>query len=76
MASISDIARPADKLSIPQCASLACTGIIWSRYSLAIIPKNYSLFSVNLFVALINLGQLARAYKFQMDEKAKESSNK
>ncbi|KAL5273232.1 MPC2 family protein [Megaselia abdita] len=74
-ASLSDIARPADKLSIPQCASLACTGLIWSRYSLVIIPKNYGLFSVNLFVAIVNIGQLARAYKFQMDQKEKESAS-
>lgn len=75
-ASLSDIARPADKLSIPQCASLAATGIIWSRYSLVIIPKNYALFSVNLFVGLVNIAQLGRAYKYQMDleEKQKNAS--
>lgn len=39
------------------------TGIIWSRYSLVIIPKNYSLFSVNLFVALTQSIQVMRAIK-------------
>lgn len=73
-ASLGDIGRPADKLSIPQCASLACTGLVWSRYSLVIVPKNYGLFSVNLFVALVNFAQLIRAYKFKMEQE-KESAN-
>lgn len=41
-------------------ASLAATGLVWSRYSMVIIPKNYPLFSVNFFVALTNVGQLIR----------------
>lgn len=39
------------------------TGMIWARYSLVIIPKNYSLFAVNLFVGLTGLYQLGRIYK-------------
>jgi mitochondrial pyruvate carrier 2 len=54
-------------LSISQSASLAATGVIWSRYSLVIIPKNYGLFSVNVFVALTQIFQLYRAYAFQKD---------
>ena len=60
IASISDIARPADKISASQTAALAATGVIWSRYSMVIIPKNYNLFSVNVFVAVTNLYQLFR----------------
>ena len=41
-------------------ASLAATGLVWTRYSMVIIPKNYPLFSVNFFVALTNVGQLIR----------------
>ncbi|CAG2179424.1 unnamed protein product [Oppiella nova] len=62
IASISDIQRPADKLSAPQTGALAATGVIWSRYSLVITPKNWSLFSVNLFVAATNLYQLFRIF--------------
>ncbi|XP_026332028.1 mitochondrial pyruvate carrier 2-like isoform X2 [Hyposmocoma kahamanoa] len=65
IAGLGDINRPADKLSISQCSSLAATGLVWSRYSLVIIPKNWSLFSVNVFVAATNIYQLARAYQYQ-----------
>lgn len=61
IAGIGDLTRPAEALSIPQTLALAATGVIWSRYSLVIIPKNYSLFSVNLFVAGTQLFQLYRA---------------
>ncbi|XP_039294172.1 mitochondrial pyruvate carrier 2-like [Nilaparvata lugens] len=66
IAGIGDIySRPIEKLSIPQSSSLAVTGLIWSRYSMVIIPKNYSLLSVNAFVALINTIQLGRAFMYQ-----------
>uniref|UniRef100_A0A182K9I0 Mitochondrial pyruvate carrier n=1 Tax=Anopheles christyi TaxID=43041 RepID=A0A182K9I0_9DIPT len=62
VAGLSDLRRPADQLSISQSASLAATGIIWSRYSLVIIPKNWGLFSVNVFVAGTQVLQLYRAW--------------
>ncbi|XP_038207312.1 mitochondrial pyruvate carrier 2-like [Zerene cesonia] len=65
IAGLGDVTRPPETLSIPQCFSLAITGVIWSRYSLVIKPKNYSLFTVNLFVASINIYQLGRAYLYQ-----------
>lgn len=65
IAGLNDLRRPADQLSIGQCGSLAATGVIWSRYSLVIIPKNYGLFSVNVFVALTQIAQLYRAFTFQ-----------
>ncbi|XP_055715911.1 mitochondrial pyruvate carrier 2-like [Phlebotomus papatasi] len=71
IAGLSDLARPADQLSVAQSASLCATGIIWSRYSLVIIPKNWGLFSVNLFVALSSSVQLTRAYLFQQEQKKK-----
>lgn len=67
MAGISDMARPADRISISQSASLTATGLIWSRYSLVIIPKNWNLFSVNVFVGLTGFYQLARALKHKYD---------
>ncbi|GBN84891.1 Mitochondrial pyruvate carrier 2 [Araneus ventricosus] len=69
IAGIGDMARPADKLSPGQSTALAATGIIWSRYSMVIIPKNYSLFSVNIFVGLTGLYQLLRIYRHRQSLK-------
>lgn len=74
IAGLGDLARPANQLSIGQSASLFATGCIWSRYSLVIIPKNYGLFSVNVFVALIQLVQLSRAYQYSVAQKAAEAA--
>ncbi|KAJ8711844.1 hypothetical protein PYW08_008798 [Mythimna loreyi] len=74
IAGLGDLQRPVESLSISQSASLAATGLIWSRYSLVIIPKNYSLFAVNVFVACTSLYQLSRAYRYSRDLKAKETS--
>ncbi|KAI5705629.1 hypothetical protein M8J76_013084 [Diaphorina citri] len=69
IAGIGDLTRPAEKLSISQSSALAATGLIWSRYSLVIIPKNWSLFSVNVFVAATSIYQLTRAYLYQQEQK-------
>ncbi|XP_067012944.1 uncharacterized protein [Anabrus simplex] len=74
IAGLGDIQRPAEKLSIPQSAALSATGLIWSRYSLVIIPKNWSLFSVNVFVALTGLYSLGRAINYQYSLKNKEAA--
>ena len=66
-AGISDsIYRPVDKISPYQTASLAVSGMIWTRYSMVIIPKNYSLMAVNMLVSVTNLMQLCRfgVYRF------------
>lgn len=39
---------------------MALTGVIWSRYSLVITPKNWNLFAVNVFMAGTGLTQLYR----------------
>jgi hypothetical protein len=65
IAGIGDLARPADKLSLSQSGALAATGVIWSRYSLVITPRNVQLFSVNVFVGLTGLYQLFRIYQHQ-----------
>ncbi|XP_044765085.1 mitochondrial pyruvate carrier 2-like [Coccinella septempunctata] len=65
IAGLTDLARPAGNISILQTLALAATGIIWCRYSLVIIPKNYSLFSVNLFIAVSQCYQLYRSMKYQ-----------
>ncbi|CAD6201360.1 GSCOCG00000163001-RA-CDS [Cotesia congregata] len=71
IAGLGDLQRPADKISMSQSGALGVTGVIWTRYSLAITPKNWSLFSVNLFVAFTALYQVARAIKYQQEQKSK-----
>ncbi|VEN54012.1 unnamed protein product [Callosobruchus maculatus] len=73
IAGIADLQRPADKISVSQCGALLATGVIWSRYSLVIIPKNYSLFSVNVFVALTQCYQMYRAISYQQQLKQKSN---
>ncbi|KAI8917264.1 mitochondrial pyruvate carrier [Powellomyces hirtus] len=63
IAGLSDLQRPVEKLSVTQTVALAATGIIWSRYSLVIKPKNWALFSVNIFVGATGLYQLSRIYR-------------
>ncbi|XP_073979281.1 uncharacterized protein [Rhodnius prolixus] len=72
MAAAGDLQRPANQLSVNQTAVLAATGLIWSRYSLVVIPKNWNLFSVNVFVAITNIYQLSRAisYYYLLDSAA------
>lgn len=65
IAGLGDMTRPAEKLSPRQSGALACTGFIWSRYSLVITPKNYSLFAVNFFTGLTGSMQLARILHHQ-----------
>ncbi len=62
IAGMSDLARPASNLSAPQNVALAATGIIWSRYSLVIVPKNYNLFSVNVFLGIVGCIQCSRIW--------------
>ncbi|CAG0922855.1 unnamed protein product [Notodromas monacha] len=68
-AGLGDMARPAEKLSINQSGALTATGFIWSRYSLVITPKNWSLFAVNFFVGLTGLYQVVRIYRYNQSKK-------
>ncbi len=73
IAGLADINRPPEKISVSQTlgklslrffvllqVALTCTGLIWARYSTQIIPINYSLMTVNMFVAGTGLYQLNR----------------
>ncbi|GMH61041.1 hypothetical protein TrLO_g14673 [Triparma laevis f. longispina] len=62
IANIADLARPVEKVSTPQQLAVTATGIIWSRYSFVITPVNYTLFSVNVFMAGSGLAQLKRKW--------------
>ncbi|CAF3204560.1 unnamed protein product [Rotaria socialis] len=59
-AGFGDMLRPANKLSLNQSISLFATGATWSRYSMVIVPKNYMLFAVNIFLAFVGGQQVAR----------------
>lgn len=76
IAGIGDLSRPAEKLSLYQSSALAATGVIWARYSMVIIPKNWNLFTVNIFVAMTGLYQLARIYNYRKSLPPQESPRK
>ena len=65
-----------ESVSLRQVGALAATGFIWSRYSLVIIPKNWSLFSVNMFVGLTNMYQVVRVLIHQQNLAKEEKSQK
>lgn len=62
-ASLSDMQRPPEEVSVPQCAALAVTGCVWMRWSFVITPLNYNLALSNLFVAGTNVYQLSRVFR-------------
>ncbi|XP_056610938.1 mitochondrial pyruvate carrier 2b [Triplophysa dalaica] len=74
MAGLADMTRPADKLSLSQSGVLTATGLVWSRYSLVIIPKNWNLFAVNLFVGSAGGSQLYRIWQYNREQKEKEKA--
>ena len=60
IANIADMQRPAENISYPQQLAITCTGLVWSKYSLDIIPVNYNLLAVNAFMAVTGSYQLSR----------------
>jgi hypothetical protein len=60
LANVADLQRPPEKVSLPQQCAITATGLVWSRYSLVITPKNYNLFAVNVFMAVTGIWQLTR----------------
>ncbi|KAJ2450255.1 Mitochondrial pyruvate carrier subunit [Coemansia sp. RSA 2336] len=70
IAGLGDLARPVDQISVKQQLSLAATGLIWTRWSTIITPKNYSLATVNFFVGCTAAYQLARVA--MADKKSEE----
>ncbi|XAR65717.1 hypothetical protein NMG60_11009914 [Bertholletia excelsa] len=65
IANIADFTKPPENLSYPQQIAVTATGVIWSRYSTVITPKNWNLFTVNLTMAGTGIYQLSR--KIQHD---------
>ncbi|KAK7332388.1 hypothetical protein VNO80_29139 [Phaseolus coccineus] len=70
IANIADFAKPPEKLSYPQQIAVTATGIIWSRYSTVITPKNWNLFSVNIAMAGTGLYQLSRKLRHDYSSEA------
>ncbi|KAF6000559.1 hypothetical protein CCYA_CCYA19G4669 [Cyanidiococcus yangmingshanensis] len=66
IAGLRDINRPVERVSTAQNVALAATGAIWARWSFQIVPKNYSLATVNVFVCATGLYHLARKAKAYM----------
>ncbi|KAH8377568.1 hypothetical protein KR093_006012 [Drosophila rubida] len=59
--------RPPQVVSVNQSGILATTGLIWSRYSVVIIPKNYSLLAVNLVVFLTQGWLVVKALRWRRE---------
>ena len=62
-ASMMDINRPTDKISLSQYTALTATGAIFSRYALAVSPVNYMLCSVNIVLFGSSAYMLGRKVK-------------
>ncbi|CCH40636.1 hypothetical protein BN7_170 [Wickerhamomyces ciferrii] len=65
VAGISDINRPIEKVSGTQNLSLLATGVIWTRWSFVIKPKNYLLASVNFFLSGTAGYQISRLINYR-----------
>ncbi|KAL4618889.1 mitochondrial pyruvate carrier 4-like isoform X3 [Castanea sativa] len=60
IANIVDFSEPPERISYPQQVALMCTGLIYSRYSMVITPKNWNLFGNSIFMAGTGLYQVTR----------------
>lgn len=65
IAGLKDLGRPAELISLEQVLAIGATGFVYSRYSMVIVPKNYTLLSVNVFVAITQSIQLYRALSYR-----------
>ncbi|KAM0952668.1 putative mitochondrial pyruvate carrier [Dioscorea sansibarensis] len=72
IANVADFAKPPEKLSYPQQIAVTLTGLIWSRYSTVITPKNWNLFSVNVAMAGTGSYQLYRKIRHDYFSEAQE----
>ncbi|CDK28375.1 unnamed protein product [Kuraishia capsulata CBS 1993] len=64
-AGASDMQRPVEVVSGTQQMALFATGVIWTRWSFVIKPKNYLLASVNFFLAGFSGYQIARIFNWR-----------
>ncbi|CAG4959413.1 unnamed protein product [Colias eurytheme] len=71
-ASLDEYRRPLDTVSPTQSATLAATGLIWTRYCLVIRPINYALSLCNFSLGVANAVQCYRAFSYQRSLEKKE----
>ena len=62
-ASLTDLHRPTDKISLTQYAALTLTGFIFTFYGLYVTPINYPLTTVNIVLFFSSLWHLSRKIK-------------
>lgn len=62
-ASMLDLNRPTDQISLPQYAALTATGFFFTRYALLVTPINYLLCSVNVALFLSSFWHFGRKIK-------------
>jgi hypothetical protein len=62
-ASLTDLHRPTDKISLTQYAALTVTGFIFSQYGLLVTPINYPLTAVNILLFGSSAWHLGRKVK-------------
>ncbi|CAK9165493.1 unnamed protein product [Ilex paraguariensis] len=60
IANAADFAKPPEQISYPQQTAVTVTGVIWSRYSTVITPRNLNLLTVSLAMAGTGFYQLSR----------------
>ncbi|KAH8271691.1 hypothetical protein KR044_001184 [Drosophila immigrans] len=68
--------RPPQVISLNQASILAATGLIWSRYSVVIIPKNYSLLAVNMVVFATQGWLVVKALRWRRENEKKNAEFK
>ena len=56
------MARPVENVSTGQQIAISATGLLFTRLSFVVVPVNYNLASVNVFMAGTGLVQLYRKY--------------
>ena len=54
---------------------VTATGLIWSRFSTQIIPVNYNLLTVNVFMACTGVYQLGRKLSLDMNKDTQPASS-
>lgn len=62
-ASMLDLNRPTDTISLPQYAALTLTGFFFTRYALLVTPINYTLCGVNVALFLSSFWHFGRKIK-------------
>ncbi|XP_040955622.1 mitochondrial pyruvate carrier 3 isoform X5 [Gossypium hirsutum] len=68
IANVVDIStKPAETVSYPQQAVLACSGLIWAKYSTVITPKNWNLFGVSIVMFATASYQISRKFQVSLD---------